>query len=152
MMKDINLKFVENGSFPECKKCYFDSDSCHAQCEDVGYYQLLKEEPKKIQSEYEHKLERYNLLFESGLSQYNDECTVLAGWIANNKPTNFQKCTKENTQVGDEVICNGNLDEKRIIKYIYCSSSSVVSEDNGKDKHGDLSYYEIDTYKNRGGE
>lgn len=96
-----------------CEACDFynagastDTNACAETKGCSGYIMKLVTETKKLQTEYEWKKERFELLKNSGHGLYADlaeEICSLRSWLQDNKPQKWVECTKENTKIGDIV-------------------------------------------------
>ena len=152
-MKD-KLVFVKKKGF--CQDCYFDTDS-RSVCSKIGAcsveYSYKEEEPKDIQTEYEWKKERLELIKRSGNSgEHSIELHKLDWWLDNNKPEKWETCTFDNTKDGDSIRDKNSIKIGYKVKYILTGEQGLMvlgSLNGGSDyKHlAALSDYEIDINK-----
>ena len=94
-------------------KLFPGTDNCKVfGCKTNENYKLIVGEKKPVLSTYAHNKARYIILNSScvfihlsivDLEELESERNMLCKWLEENKPENWQTCTKENTKVGDEI-------------------------------------------------
>jgi len=103
----------EQGNFTKCEELVKMSDiilnGVQMIAEEGKYIFLPNEEPKEIQTKYEWKKERHNLLLNhilnssSNTEKQSCELNSIRKWLRENKPEKWETCTNENTKVGDTI-------------------------------------------------
>lgn len=114
-----------------------------------GYYKFREQEPEEIQSEYEWKKERYDLLrfnWRTPNGKEEIELKKLDIWLKDNKPEIWETCTKENTKAGDRVRFH-QYDSYRTVKYVSDNSDVIIVrlKPESKDYSAKIGEYEINT-------
>ena len=135
-----------------CEGCYFNTysdDLCNKvndtiePCHCDYIYKLIEEETKPVLSTYEHNKARYIILNSScvfshfsiaDLKEFEREKNMLRIWLEENKPQNWQPCTKKNTKVGDTVRIKENKDF-RVIEHFFEKGGQTY--DNIEEKYYD---------------
>lgn len=141
------MKCLDCGN--EKSKVY--SESLDA-CLNCGQFIEIKtpKEPEKIPSLYDHNKARLKLI-----APYNankamlDEAAVLIVWLKYNKPEIWTSCDKDNTNIGDTVICKMGK-TKYVVEFIARESNRFSCwNENSKETNMNfhLSNFKINTYK-----
>lgn len=148
-MKDIKLKFIRNNKKPNCMKCYFSDDTCKNECGDGGHFERVTDDSVDTPTEYEWK--KYRLKNITGKGQeFLAECEKLSIWLKENKPEQWVRCTKENTNVGDEVRYQKSALTRKV-DFIFDNGNNCVLTyfENGFQTNSLLSDYEININKDK---
>ena len=163
-MKDRLVFEIREAEVNKCKSCDLSRVcgslmfSCDAGAREN--YKLVEEEPKPIPTKYEWKKERLetvnkhilSCMKETGLTPLNlvEDSINLLKWLEENKPENWQPCTKENTKVGDTVRVKQCIKVFKNIEHIFtqvpCGTTEncvVNSIESGGSYPSILSGYEI---------
>ena len=122
-------------------KLFPGTDNCKVfGCKTNENYKLIEEETKPVLSTYEHNKARYIILNSScvfshlsiaDLEELEREKNMLRKWLEENKPENWQPCTKENTKVGDTVRSkqgNATVTIEHFIEYPWGQFNMVIND------------------------
>ena len=154
------LKLYWDESIDDCKECVVkeacDRGELDLGCLTGGIYQIREEseEPAK-ETAYSLVLKTHTALFNIGNKEDCDLRDALLKYINENKPKpeeKWERCTKENTKVLDEVrgAFSGDM---YIVKYIFESSKMFVVKDKITGSDGNYIFlmknYEINTAKEK---
>ena len=128
----------------DCNGCDMrGNDKCGTTTESLihcrkGFnFKLIEEEIKPVLSTYEHNKARYIILNSScvfshlsiaDLEELEREKNMLRKWLEENKPENWQTCTKENTKVGDVVRVKACTKVFKNIEHIFMQRSCGTTE------------------------
>ena len=133
-MKDklilVKSKCNNPKNYADCNGCIFygknycgTDKSSRIFCEKGYNYKLQEEEP--IQTEWEWKKERYELLCGCQENKYEKEIITLHEWLQKNKPQNWQTCTTLNTSVGN-IVKNKESCKKFTVSFFSNTGSTFL--------------------------